>query len=297
MGIMLICLLLVSIGGLLTFARARRRPATENLADRIDAVLPQTQCTRCGFPACRLYAEAIARGDADIDRCPPGGDEGIRSLARLLGVAAKPLNPAHGTITAKQVAVILEDQCIGCALCLKACPVDAIVGAPQWIHTVIASECTGCELCVAPCPVDCIELRPAAELEAEDRGRMGPAAAAAQWVFARAMSLGLFDSTERGHCERGSPSRIPLVRRFYETKDAIETQRRARSQADHARQRYQARNLRLAREQERENDQARRQREALARPGADAISAALERARLRKQAMRTGPDRTTTRKQ
>ncbi len=132
--------------------------------DRIDAVLPQTQCTRCGYPACRPYAEAIAGGDADINQCPPGGDVTIRALAELLGRATKPLNPLNGVERAPTVAFIDEARCIGCAKCLPACPVDAIIGAQRFTHTVVAEVCTGCDLCLPPCPVDCIELRPALEL-------------------------------------------------------------------------------------------------------------------------------------
>lgn len=128
------------------------------LADRIDAALPQTQCTRCGYPDCRHYAEAIARGEADIDQCPPGGEEGVRRLAALTGRAPKPLNPAHGTEGPMGVAVIDETWCIGCTLCIKACPTDAIVGANKRMHTVLEPYCTGCELCIPVCPVDCISL-------------------------------------------------------------------------------------------------------------------------------------------
>jgi Na+-translocating ferredoxin:NAD+ oxidoreductase subunit B len=128
------------------------------LADRIDALLPQTQCTRCGYPACRPYAEAIAQGDADINQCPPGGAAGIAALARLLGRAAIPLNPANGVEKPREVALIVEEICIGCTKCILACPVDAIVGAAKMMHTVIVDECTGCELCIAPCPVDCIVM-------------------------------------------------------------------------------------------------------------------------------------------
>jgi electron transport complex protein RnfB len=131
---------------------------THDLARRIDALLPQTQCTRCGFDGCRPYAEAIARGEADIDQCPPGGDAGIVALASLLGRASKPLNPAFGEYAPPRVAVIDEAVCIGCTKCIQACPVDAIVGASRLMHTVIASWCTGCELCIPPCPVDCITL-------------------------------------------------------------------------------------------------------------------------------------------
>ena len=134
-----------------------------SLADSIDAVLPQTQCGQCGYPACRPYAEAIAEGKADINQCPPGGAAGVRDLARLLGVEPKPLDPKYGREKMeKTVAVIDEKLCIGCALCIKACPVDAILGAAKLMHTVIAHECTGCELCIAPCPVDCIAMIPAA---------------------------------------------------------------------------------------------------------------------------------------
>ncbi len=129
-----------------------------DLARRIDALLPQTQCTRCGFDDCRAYAEAIAQGRADIDQCPPGGDEGVAKLAELLGRAAKRLNPQYGEVAPPLAAVIDEDTCIGCTKCIQACPVDAIVGASKLMHTVIASWCTGCELCIPPCPVDCIAM-------------------------------------------------------------------------------------------------------------------------------------------
>jgi electron transport complex protein RnfB len=141
------------------------------LAQRIDALLPQTQCTQCGYAGCRPYAEAIAAGGADINQCPPGGDAGVASLARLLARATKPLNPANGEYRAPQVAVIEEAICIGCTKCIQVCPVDAIVGASKLMHTVIASWCTGCELCIAPCPVDCITLEPVAALPGADLSR------------------------------------------------------------------------------------------------------------------------------
>lgn len=131
-----------------------------SLADAIDAVLPQTQCTRCGYPDCRRYAEAIAAGEAPINQCPPGGAEGIRRLAAVTGRPVIPLNPAHGTEGPRAVAVIDEAWCIGCTLCIKACPVDCIAGASKRMHTVIEDDCTGCELCVPACPVDCIAMVP-----------------------------------------------------------------------------------------------------------------------------------------
>jgi electron transport complex protein RnfB len=128
--------------------------------EAIDALLPQTQCTRCGYPACRPYAEAIAAGEADINQCPPGGDATIRALAAHLGREYRPLNPANGVEAPPRVAVIDEARCIGCAKCLPACPVDAIVGAQRFMHTVLSARCNGCELCLPPCPVDCIAMRP-----------------------------------------------------------------------------------------------------------------------------------------
>jgi len=130
------------------------------LVNRLDQCLPQTQCTRCGFPRCRAYAEALTRGKTDINRCPPGQDATLRALGKLLGRDVRPLDPECGTLTPRTRAVIDESACIGCRKCLDVCPVDAIVGARKWMHTVIAAECNGCGLCLPPCPVDCIVLEP-----------------------------------------------------------------------------------------------------------------------------------------
>jgi electron transport complex protein RnfB len=133
------------------------RPAPA-LADRLEDLLPQTQCTKCGYPDCRAYAEAMAAGDANINQCPPGGAEGIRRLARMLDMPVATLDPNNGSERPRPVAVIDESLCIGCTLCIQACPVDAIVGAAKQMHTVVDMLCTGCDLCVAPCPVDCIAM-------------------------------------------------------------------------------------------------------------------------------------------
>lgn len=156
-AIITIALLALAAGLALSYAW-RNLPADSNeLVEKIDELLPQTQCAQCGYPGCRPYAEAIASGEAEINLCPPGGDETVRRLADLLGTEALPLAdaPAPGRV----VAVIDESLCIGCLHCRNACPVDAIVGAQHMMHTVIQDECTGCELCIAPCPVDCISMR------------------------------------------------------------------------------------------------------------------------------------------
>ena len=152
-------------------ARPRSRPRlprpdvanvndSKTLADRIEDLLPQTQCTKCGYDGCRPYAEAVAAGTANYNQCPPGGLEGVERLATLLGKPVIPINPDNGVERARPVAFIDEQLCIGCTLCMQACPVDAIVGAPKQMHTIVKDQCTGCDLCVAPCPVDCIAMIP-----------------------------------------------------------------------------------------------------------------------------------------
>ena len=129
-----------------------------NLIQQIDAILPQTQCTRCGYPSCMDYAKALSSNEADINQCPPGGEAGIVKLSHILHKPIKPLNPVNGIIKPRQIAVIDEEICIGCTLCIKACPVDAVLGSNKMMHTIIADECTGCDLCVPVCPVDCISM-------------------------------------------------------------------------------------------------------------------------------------------
>ncbi len=159
-AIMALVGLALVFGLMLGFAAIRFKVEGDPLVEQIDGILPQTQCGQCTYPGCRPYAEAIANGEADINQCPPGGETTIIALADLLDRDPKPLNPENGMEKAKMLAVIDEQDCIGCTLCIQACPVDAILGAAKHMHTVIAEECTGCELCVAPCPVDCIAMVP-----------------------------------------------------------------------------------------------------------------------------------------
>jgi electron transport complex protein RnfB len=137
---------------------SRHDDALTRRVEALDAALPQTQCTRCGYPDCHAYAQALAQEEADINRCPPGGAQGIVRLAALTGRPVRPLDPAHGVEAPRRLAVIDEDWCIGCTLCIKACPVDCIVGASKQMHTVIDALCTGCDLCLPVCPVDCISM-------------------------------------------------------------------------------------------------------------------------------------------
>ena len=152
------------------------KPVDQAQPANIDALLPQTQCTQCGYPGCLPYAEAIAAGHAKINQCPPGGDTGIRRLSTLLGQPYIPLNPDNGTEKPRRVALIDETACIGCTLCIQACPVDAIIGGAKYMHTVIADRCTGCDLCLPPCPVDCIAMIPTKDADIEWTGTHANAA-------------------------------------------------------------------------------------------------------------------------
>ena len=157
---LLLCLLLSALGLMLGYAAKYLSVKGDPLIEQVDALLPQTQCGQCKYPGCRPYAQAIVYGEADINQCPPGGEQTVAALANLLGIQTKPLNSEFGEHKAPAVAFIIEQDCIGCVKCIPPCPVDAILGASKQMHTVIASECTGCELCVAPCPVDCIIMLP-----------------------------------------------------------------------------------------------------------------------------------------
>jgi electron transport complex protein RnfB len=155
-AILIMALGAVILGAALGWASIKFRVEGDPLVEKIESILPQTQCGQCGYPGCRPYAEAISGGEAEINLCPPGGAEGVRKLADLLGREVKPLDAEEKP---KQLALIDEQTCIGCTLCIQACPVDAIVGAAKQMHTIVAALCTGCELCVAPCPVECIRMQ------------------------------------------------------------------------------------------------------------------------------------------
>ncbi len=159
-AILIMALGAVVLGAALGYAAIKFKVEGNPLVEKIEAILPQTQCGQCGYPGCKPYAEAIAAGEADINRGPPCGQEGVAKLADLLGREIKPLDAEEKP---KQLAIIDEQTCIGCTLCIQACPVDAIVGAAKQMHTVVASLCTGCELCVKPCPVECIRMETIAE--------------------------------------------------------------------------------------------------------------------------------------
>ncbi len=162
-AVLILVILPLLLAWLLMTAPAEPDAVSRNseLANEIDDLLPQTQCGSCGYPGCLPYATAIVEGEADINQCPPGGERTVKLIARLLGREPIPLDPAYGATPPPQVAVIDEQACIGCVKCIRACPVDAIIGAPKQMHTVIPQECTGCGLCIEPCPVDCITMEPA----------------------------------------------------------------------------------------------------------------------------------------
>jgi len=162
-AVLAITTLAVLFGSLLGYAAVRFRVEGDPVVDQIDSLLPQTQCGQCGFPGCRPYAEALASGEAEINRCPPGGEATIQALADLLGREPLPLDGEVGEEKPRMVAYVVEEECIGCTLCLQACPVDAILGAAKQMHQVIEAECTGCELCLPPCPVECIHMHPVAQ--------------------------------------------------------------------------------------------------------------------------------------
>ncbi len=159
--VILLAVIAAIFGVILGYSAIRFKVEGNPVVDQIDALLPQTQCGQCTYPGCRPYAEAIASGEAEINQCPPGGEATIIALADLLNVEVKPLSAEHGEAKETKTIVVIDEQtCIGCTLCIQACPVDAILGAAKQMHTIISSECTGCNLCIPPCPVDCIHIVP-----------------------------------------------------------------------------------------------------------------------------------------
>ncbi len=256
----------VVIATLLQLAASKLRRDNDSLTNQINQLLPQTQCAQCGYPGCRPYAEAIARGES-INRCPPGGEETIRELAELLGRPEIPLDPNCGDARPGIRAIIREAECIGCTLCIQACPVDAIVGAPQWMHTVIEAECTGCKLCVEPCPVDCIDLvqplmdsheaiptTPAPHMECircgecEDVCPKDLLPQSLYWYREDNQALEALDldhCIECRQCDRACPSDIPLTTHFQAARSRIAARQNREAQAHHAEKRYLARELRI----------------------------------------------------
>ena len=256
-------LLVTGLGGLagllLVLVRRRLAPRTDSLVDLVNATLPQTQCAQCGYPGCRPYAAAIVSGEA-INRCPPGGEATIAALSDLLGRPVLPLDEDLGEEPPPAVAVIREAECIGCTLCINACPVDAIVGAAQQMHTVIADECTGCDLCREPCPVDCIDLIPltpsamtlpvmptAGELACINCGACAPACPRhlqPQLLYwfreapEQAEMLRIDQCIECRRCDSHCPSDLPLTASFRATKARLQDTRRRRETAAAVEQKY-----------------------------------------------------------
>ena len=267
--------LALAVGIALFWADRRFRADTDTLVDALDALLPQTQCAQCGYPGCRPYAEAMALGEA-INLCPPGGTETHRSLGNLLASSARGRDLPPATTATHNKAVIDESRCIGCYLCIEACPVDAIIGAHQFMHTVIENVCTGCALCIAPCPVDCISLvathESAARVQqisaAPEPAKNGANAcircglceqqcpvdllpqellwhvAAGEWEMA--LDKGMDTCIECGLCNPVCPSDIDLVGHFRTARIVLHEQRSAELAASQAKERFTSRSIRLA---------------------------------------------------
>lgn len=261
--------LITMIAALLVFAKQRYGGDEDQVVAAINQCLPQTQCAQCGHPGCLPYAKAIAEGEA-INRCPPGGSATIAALAELLGREPVPLDETYGTQAPPRIAVIREDECIGCTLCIQACPVDAIIGAPQLMHSVLEDTCTGCDLCLPPCPVDCIDmvevavptakvksLRPLIPQQETECIRCGdceiacPKGLQPQYLFWQRQStdamseLNLSACIECRLCDRVCPSAIPLTQYFIEAKQSVQSEQQRKEQAALAKTRYQKHAARL----------------------------------------------------
>ncbi len=283
MSLLIGTLTLTAIGGLcallLGYAGRHFTADSDTIVELINVRLPQTQCAQCGYPGCRPYAQAIAEGDA-INKCPPGGESLIRGLAELLGRAIVPLDVTYGESQPTRVAVIREAECIGCTLCAVACPVDAIIGAPQMMHSVIRRDCTGCDLCLEPCPVDCIDMvqveaveitplrlprigQDALDLVQYDCIHCGlcepscPRELAPQALFwhraepERLQDLNLADCIECRLCDRVCPSNIPLTASFQAAKQHQRHLDLLAEEAQQAQARFERRERRINRVQAR----------------------------------------------
>lgn len=301
----------LGVGALLGVVARRCRVDTDPVIDRINDLLPQTQCGQCGYPGCKPYAEAIAAGDA-INKCPPGGDKTIAELADLLNVRVIPLDVSHGQAEIRKVAYIREDECIGCAKCIPACPVDAILGANKFMHTVIASECTGCDLCVEPCPVDCIDMVPA---QPQEPPAAMPAFTAADSLACincglcidqcpvdilphelyracrlddldRAAALKLAHCIECSKCDKVCPPGLPLTATYRRTKQAMAMDSEEKRRAEQAKWRFEAHQRRLqkleAEEETRRNKRAELAQRNRRQVSADGIQAALARVKAKR---------------
>ena len=268
-GILTLAILTFATTLAIEVLRKRASGKYDDLIERIDQTLPQTQCAQCGYPGCRPYAEAIAHNKAPIDLCPPGGNATLTALQNLLDQPMSSISEQPPLI-----ARIDEDECIGCALCLPACPVDAIVGAPQWMHTVIEEQCTGCELCVAPCPVDCISMESQAPLDEyslpthpipciqcdacnlicpENLDVKSLYQLVSHTKIEQAVSSRLNECTECGICDSVCPSEIPLTAFFHSTHLQYEHLHTLEAQADVSKKRYEIHTLRMATQSEKWN--------------------------------------------
>lgn len=212
------------------------------LAERIDALLPQTQCQKCGYAGCRPYAEAIANNQADFNQCPPGGAETIAALAEFLDRDLKPLNPSNGVERVPSVAVIDEPACIGCARCIQVCPVDAILGAAKYMHTVIAQECTGCELCLVPCPVDCIVMQPITPLARQAKRSKANSARRRYQARQQRLTRAATERAAKLHAKKAALNPAKLSKTAKQAIITAALERAKAKKAAHNRQRYDAEN-------------------------------------------------------
>jgi len=301
----------LGLGALLGSIAKTFRLESDPVLEKINALLPQTQCGQCGYPGCRPYAEAIVNGVA-INKCPPGGEATIANLANLLNVKVVPLDESYGVTEVRKVAFIREAECIGCAKCIPACPVDAILGAPKFMHTVIASECTGCDLCVEPCPVDCIDM-----IAVEDFAASNPVSAndteyvecincglcvdecpvdilphelywaCREGALEQAEGLKLTHCIECGKCNDVCPSHIPLVDFYQQAKHNLHLEHEDKQRADRARVRFESHQKRMEK-MTIEEEQRRLKRAELAKQNrhqvsAKNIQAALARVKAKKE--------------